>query len=361
MTRKFNFNPGPATLPLSVLEKVHSEFLDYQGKGMSIVEISHRSPDFDAILKQTKKNILDILELSDNYEIVFLGGGASLQFAMIPMNFLGEDQCADYINTGAWSQKAIKEAKLFGKVNVVASSESDNFKHIPTALNLSSEARYLHITSNNTIFGTQWQTFPDSGQVPMLVDMSSDIFSRRLDAGKFAMIYAGAQKNAGPAGVTIVIIRKDMLERVVTRKIPTMLSYKTHIDKDSTFNTPPVFAVYMIQLVTEWIKEMGGLGKVEEINRQKSSLLYQTIDSMPKFYQAVVTDPQSRSHMNVTLRLPSEELEKKFIAAAAAKDFHGLKGHRSVGGIRVSMYNALPLEGIEKLTQFMKEFAANNK
>ena len=361
MTRKFNFNPGPATLPLSVLEKVHGEFLDYQGKGMSIVEISHRSPEFDAILKKTKDNIREILELSENYEIIFIGGGASLQFAMIPMNFLAEDQSADYIDTGSWSQKAIKEAKLFGKVNIVASSENENFKHIPTALNLSSEARYLHITSNNTIFGTQWQSFPDSGQVPMLVDMSSDIFSRRFDAKKFAMIYAGAQKNAGPAGVTIVILRKDMLDRVATRKIPTMLKYKTHVDKDSTFNTPPVFAVYMVQLVTEWIKEMGGLGKIEEINRKKSALLYQTMDNMPEFYKTVVTDPQSRSHMNVTLRLPSEELEKKFIAEAASKNFHGLKGHRSVGGIRVSMYNALPMEGIEKLTEFMKEFAASNK
>ena len=360
MVRKFNFNPGPATLPLSVLEKVQAEFLDFKNAGMSIVEISHRSKEFEALLEHAKATLKEIMGIPDTHDTIFVGGGASLQFAMIPMNFLGENECADYVNTGEWSQRAIKEARAFGKVNLAACSEADKFSYIPNQFNFSPEARYLHITSNNTIFGTQWPSFPEAGQVPMFVDMSSDFLSRRLDVNKFSLIYAGAQKNAGPAGVTIIILRKDMLGRVVSRKIPTMLQYKTHLENNSLYNTPPVFAIYMCSLVFDWIKEIGGLEKVEEINEKKARLLYDTIDGMPEYYKGTV-QKESRSRMNVTFRLPSEELEKKFVSEASKLNLHGLKGHRSVGGIRVSMYNALPLEGIEKLTAFMKEFAATNK
>lgn len=360
MVRKFNFNPGPATLPLSVLQKIQAEFIDYHGIGMSIVEMSHRSKEFEAILQHTKQNLRDILGIPETHEIIFLGGGASLQFAMVPMNFLGKDQTADYVNTGEWAKRAIKEAKLFGKVNLAGDTEVANFTYLPSELKFLPEARYVHITSNNTIYGTQWPGYPETGQVPLFVDMSSDFMSRRVDVSKCALIYAGAQKNAGPAGVTIIIIRKDMLSRVVAREIPTMMQYKIHVENNSLYNTPPTFAVYMVDLVTDWIKEMGGLKKVEEVNNQKAKLIYDTIDSMPDFYKGTVKK-EHRSKMNITFRLPSEDLENKFCKEAEAKNFYGLKGHRSVGGMRASVYNAFPLEGAEKLCQFMKEFAIKNK
>ncbi|NUM33556.1 MAG: 3-phosphoserine/phosphohydroxythreonine transaminase [Candidatus Brocadiae bacterium] len=361
MVRKFNFNPGPGVLPFSVLQKVQAEFTDYRGVGMSIVEMSHRSKEFEAILAHVKQNFKDILGIPEGYEIIFVGGGASLQFAMIPMNFLGKDQVADYVNTGEWARRAIKEAKLFGKVHVAGDTESDNYTHLPSELVFSSNAQYLHLTSNNTIFGTQWPSYPETGNVPLIVDMSSDFMSRKVDVKKYAMIYAGAQKNIGPAGVTAVIIRKDMLDKVVNREIPTMMQYKTHVENNSLYNTPPVFSIYMVDLVTEWIKEMGGLQKIEEMNDKKAKMIYDIMDSMPDFYKGTVTQKEHRSKMNITFRLPSEDLEKKFEKEATAKNLFGLKGHRSVGGMRASVYNAFPIEGVEELCKFMKEFAANNR
>jgi len=354
--RKFNFNPGPATLPLSVLETVQKNIVELGNSGMSVLEISHRGKEYTPIHESTKALFHEVFGVPDTYEILFLGGGASLQFCMLPMNFL-KDRTADYIDTGEWSKKAIKEARLQGSVNVAASTDGMNFNRLPypEEIKLSENPAYVHITSNNTIFGTQWPAYPEVGNRPLVVDMSSDIMCRPVDVSKFHMIYAGAQKNLGPAGLTIVILRKDWLAEA-RQDIPTMLAYKTHVDKDSLFNTPPVFQIYVVGLVIQWIKDQGGLVEVEKINRKKTELLYGTMDSMADFYRGTVTDKEHRSWMNVTLRLPSEEMEAEFIKEAASRDLHGLKGHRSVGGIRVSMYNAMPLEGIECLTDFMKEF-----
>ncbi|OGL45770.1 MAG: phosphoserine transaminase [Candidatus Schekmanbacteria bacterium RBG_13_48_7] len=356
-TRKYNFNPGPATLPFESLQEAQKELLDYHGAGMSILEISHRSKEFEAILAETKSLMRKIMGIPDTYEILFLGGGASLQFTMVPMNFLTKDKKADYIITGSWSKKAHKEAKLFGQANVAATTEVDGkFRRIPkqSELKLDPGAEYVHLTSNNTIFGTQFQTFPNIGTKPLFADMSSDILSRRVDVTKFGMIYAGAQKNLGPAGVTVIILRKDLVSKIGAN-IPTLLDYRTHIEKDSLYNTPPVFPIYIMKLVLKWVDKQGGVDAVEKINNQKAEILYGSIDKYKDFYRSTV-DTDSRSKMNVTFRLPSEELEKEFIDKGAANNFHGLKGHRSVGGIRVSMYNALPLEGIQKLTEFMKKF-----
>ncbi len=356
MGRVHNFNPGPSAIPLPALQTAQKELLDYNGLGLSVLEMSHRSKDFDAILAETKKSLTNLLQIPENYSIIFLGGGASLQFAMLPMNFLAQDQCADYINTGAWSAKAISEAKLFGKVNIAVTSEEAKYTFIPSPeqLKLDPSAQYVHLTSNNTIFGTQWHYYPDTGSVPLVVDMSSDILSRSFDIKKIAMIYAGAQKNIGPAGVTLVIIRNDMLEKVKAG-IPKILNYKTHTDKDSTYNTPPVFNVYMIHLFLKWIESIGGLAAMEKINREKKDIIYSVIDGSDGFYKGTVRE-DSRSWMNATLRLSSEELEATFVTDAKANGFIGLKGHRSVGGIRVSMYNGVPLEAVEKLAEFMKEF-----
>ncbi len=358
--RIYNFNPGPATLPLSALEKAQKEFLDYRNAGMSVTEISHRSKEFDAILEETKNLLHEIMEIPQNYKTIFLQGGASLQFAMVPMNFLPPGKSADYVVTGSWAKKAIKEAQIIGKVNVAASTESDGFRRMPkeNEITLDPNAIYVHITSNETISGTQWAQYPDTGQVPLIADMSSDILSRKIDVNRFALIYAGAQKNLGPAGVTVVIIRDDLIEKCPD-SLPTLLNYKTHVSKNSLYNTPPVFAIYMVKLVLDWIKAEGGMEKIEERNMKKAKLLYGILDQYPRYYKSAV-DLDSRSIMNVTLRMSSEELEKKFISEAAKKGFHGLKGHRSVGGIRVSMYNAMPLEGIEKLVEFMEEFLKKN-
>jgi len=359
MVRKFNFNPGPATLPYSVLEKAHSEFLDFKNSGMSLMEMSHRSKNFDAILENTKNNLRTILSVPEDYEIIFMGGGASTQFAMIPMNFLGADQTADYVNTGVWSTRAIKEGKLFGKVNIAASSEETKFDRIPTEFNFSENATYVHITTNNTIYGTQYKTFPNVGNVPLLADASSDFMSTKIDISKFSIMYAGAQKNAGPAGVTVIIIKKSMLDRVVDRPIPTMLKYSTHVSKNSLYNTPPVYPIYMVGLVAEWILEQGGIEKIQAMNEAKAKLVYDVMDEMGDYYHGTV-QKDSRSLMNIPFRLSSEDLEKKFLAESAEKNLHGLKGHRDVGGIRASIYNAMPIEGVEALATFMKEFAAAN-
>lgn len=358
--RVYNFNPGPATLPLEVLEIVQQELLDYRGSGMSILESSHRAPEYDEINNQAMALARELFGLGDNYKVLFMTGGASTQFALIPMNFIGDGQIGAYVDTGSWSSKAIKEAALYGKSEVVGSSKADNFNYIPDVsdIKVPDDAAYLHITSNNTIFGTQYHEFPNPGKTPMIVDMSSDIASRKMDYSQFAMIYAGAQKNIGPAGVTLVIIRDDMLERCPDN-IPTMFNYTTHAGKNSLYNTPPCFGVYIMKLVFEWVKKQGGLSGVEKINRQKKDIIYNLIDAHPDYFKGTVKK-DSRSWMNLTMRLPNEDLEKKFIAEAKSAGFVGLKGHRSVGGIRISMYNALPLEGAQKLGEFMESFRKAN-
>ncbi len=362
MGRKMNFNPGPSALPLSVLEKVRDEFLDFHGTGMSIVEISHRSKEFEATLALAKSNLRKVMSIPDTHEIIFLGGGASLQFDMVPMNFLGDNQIADYIVTGEWAQRAEKEARFFGKTNIAASSEKDKFTYIPKECKLTPNANYVHITTNNTIYGSQWklENIPNVGNVPLIADMSSDFMSRPVDISKYSLIYAGAQKNIGPAGVTMVIICKKFLEKVVTcRKIPTMLQYKLHVDKDSLYNTPPVFAIYMLALVTDWAIQQGGIDKIQEINTKKAELLYNTIDSIPDFYKGMV-EKDSRSQMNITFRVPTDELEEKFAAESKARGLIGLRGHRAIGGLRASLYNAVTLEAVQALCEFMKEFAQKN-
>ncbi|MFW5988761.1 MAG: 3-phosphoserine/phosphohydroxythreonine transaminase [Desulfosudaceae bacterium] len=353
--RIYNFNPGPAALPLPVLEEVQQSFLDFKGTGMSITEISHRSPAFDEVINDAITRTKRLLGLGDNYEVLFVQGGASLQFAMIPLNFLTSGRSADYVNTGTWSSKAIKEAEILRKpYRVPASSEDKNFSYIPENINFDDKATYVHLTSNNTIKGTQWAAFPDTSGVPLVCDMSSDIMCRPLEIDRFGLIYAGAQKNIGPAGVCMVIIRKDMLD-LVEEDLPTMLKYTTYAEKNSLYNTPPCFTIYTIQLVLQWLEEtIGGLAAMEEINLKKASLLYDLMDA-GNFYTATA-EPGSRSLMNVTFRLPSEELEKKFIEEAASQDLGGLKGHRSVGGCRASIYNAVPLKAVEVLVDFMKDF-----
>ena len=357
--RIYNFNAGPAALPLAVLEEVQAEFLDYHGSGMSICEVSHRSKWFDDVINDAVARARRLLGLDDRYRVLFVQGGASMQFAMIPMNFLAQGDKADYVNTGTWSTKAIKEAQIQGKtIRVAASSEDRNFCYIPKNITFSPDAVYTHITSNNTIKGTQWAEFPDTGGVPLVADMSSDMLSRPIPVERFGLIYAGAQKNIGPAGVCLVIIRDDLLART-PKTLPTMLRYDTYADKNSMYNTPPCFTVYIIQLVLKWLEEtIGGLARMDEINRQKAKLLYQAID-LGDFYRGTA-DADSRSLMNVTFRLPSEELEKKFVAEALAHGLGGLKGHRSVGGCRASIYNATGLDAIETLVDFMKDFEKRN-
>jgi len=357
--RIYNFNAGPAALPFSVLEEIKDSFLDYDGCGMSITEISHRSKWFDDIINDAIARTKRLLKLDDRFQVLFIQGGASTQFCMIPMNFLGEGKKADYINTGTWSTKAITEALIQGrKVNVAASSEDKNFSYIPRSFNLTPDAAYCHITSNNTIKGTQWASFPETNGVPIVSDMSSDIVSRPLGVDKFGLIYAGAQKNIGPAGVCMVIIREDMLG-MVPDELPTMLKYTTYALKNSMYNTPPCFAIYTIQLVMKWLEEeIGGLDKMEEINIQKAGLLYDYIDSSD-FYKGT-TETESRSLMNVTFRLPDETLEKSFVAEALENGMGGLKGHRSVGGCRASIYNATTLEAVETLVDFMRNFEKTN-
>ncbi|HHS13620.1 MAG TPA: 3-phosphoserine/phosphohydroxythreonine transaminase [bacterium] len=360
MARIWNFNPGPSTLPLSALEKARADIPDFQGTGMAVMELSHRSKEFAAVHEQTKSLLKSLFGIPDNFHILFLQGGASLQFAMVPMNLLKQGRSADYIVTGSWSKKAIKEAKIVGSARLAGSSEENQFNRIPSpdSLDLDSEAVYVHITSNNTIAGTQWSRFPETGNVPIVADMSSDILSRRIDLAPFGLIYAGAQKNLGPSGVTVVLIRDDLLAQC-RDDIPTLLRYQTHVEKDSMFNTPPTYSIYFMKLVLEWVKEKGGLDAIEKENNAKAELLYGTMDKYPEFFKGTV-ETDSRSRMNATFRLPTEEFEAAFISEAKSAGFGGLKGHRSVGGIRVSMYNAMPLKGIEELTRFMEDFHKKN-
>ncbi len=357
--RIYNFNPGPAVLPLPVLEQIRDELLDFNGSGMSIMEVSHRSQWFNDVMDDAVARVKRLLDLDDRFHVLFLQGGASMQFCMIPMNLALDGKPADYIDTGTWSTKAIKEARIQGKdVRVIAASDDAEYTYIPTDFEVDPDACYLHFTSNNTIRGTQWQEFPRSGEVPLIADMSSDIFSRPLDPRPFGMIYAGAQKNAGPSGVTLVIVRQDMLQRIPD-DLPTMLKYSTFVAKDSRFNTPPTMNIYVVGLVLKWLEEtVGGLAKMEEINHHKAGLLYDYLDSQDFYRPTARAD--SRSLMNVTFRLPSENLEQRFIAEALEAGLGGLKGHRSVGGCRASIYNAMPVAGVEALVAFMKGFVAKN-
>ncbi|WP_234573238.1 3-phosphoserine/phosphohydroxythreonine transaminase [Rhodohalobacter sp. 614A] len=358
MKRVHNFSAGPATLPLSVLEKAQSELANYKEKGASIVEMSHRSPEYSEINEQAIQRLKTILGADDDWEVLFLQGGASTQFLMAPYNFLSEGQTADYIDTGAWSSKAIKEAKPFGNVHIPFSGKEINYTRIPSndELTSSDDAVYTHITSNNTIFGTQFQEEPETNGSLLICDASSDFLSRPIDLDKYAMIYAGAQKNLGPAGVTVVMIRKSFMKNQKSEGIPTILNYQTHLDK--IFNTPPVFAVYLVNYVLEWILEEGGISHFEELNTKKAGLLYSELDK-DDFYRGTVEE-DSRSKMNVTFRLQNEDLEKTFLSEAAGNDLVALKGHRSVGGIRASIYNACELESVEALVSFMQEFREKN-
>ncbi|WP_201319188.1 3-phosphoserine/phosphohydroxythreonine transaminase [Paenibacillus sp. EPM92] len=358
--RAYNFNAGPAALPLEVLRRAQEEFVEYQGIGMSIMEISHRSAQYEKLNEDTQSLLKELFSIPDGYKTLFLQGGASTQFAMIPMNFLKAGQTAYYVHTGAWASKAIKEAKLIGETAIAASSEADNFTRIPdlSGLQLGDHAAYLHITSNETIGGAQFVQYPDTGSVPLIGDMSSDILCRPVDVSKFAMIYAGAQKNLGPSGVTVVILREDLLQDT-PKGIPTMLRYDTHTKGNSLYNTPPVYSVYMVNLVLQWIKENGGVAAMEKRNREKTSLIYQAIDQSGGFYRGVV-QPEYRSLMNITFRMENEELEKKFVKESEQHGFVGLKGHRDVGGLRASTYNAVSFEACEALASFMADFQKRN-
>jgi phosphoserine aminotransferase len=356
-----NFNAGPAILPKPVLEQAQRELLDYQGRGMSIMEMSHRSKEYEAINAEAEAAFKRLLGLAgDDYRVLFLQGGASSQFAMVPLNFLPAGASADYLVTGAWAEKAIEEAGKLGQAREAASTRAGGFRRIPghDEIQLSDAPAYVHITSNETIQGTQWHTWPDVGDRPLVADMSSDILSRPLDAARFALIYAGAQKNLGPAGVTVVLIRQSWLKSA-NQGLPTMFSYATHAKNNSLYNTPPVFAVYMLNLVLEWIEDCGGLEAIGERNRHKAATLYAAIDDSGGFYRGHA-EAGSRSLMNVTFRLPSEDLEKKFVSEAAGAGMVGLAGHRSVGGIRASIYNAMSQEGCAALASFMGEFARRN-
>ncbi|HCE45846.1 MAG TPA: 3-phosphoserine/phosphohydroxythreonine transaminase [Lentisphaeria bacterium] len=356
--RVFNFSAGPAMLPTEVMEHAAREFSDYHKTGCGIMELTHRGGEFTEVIEAAEKNIRTLMGIGDEHAVLFIQGGASLQFAMIPMNLHVPGTAMEYADTGAWSSAAIKEAKLFGDVKVVCSSKDTNYNKIPDIRHwkLDPKASYLHITSNNTIFGTQYHSFPET-KIPLLADMSSDFMSRVVDVGQFDLIYAGAQKNIGPSGVAVVIIKKELVKRTPANT-PTMLKYATYIDNKSLYNTPPTFAIYMIRLVTDWMIKKGGLAAIEKINDTKSEALYETIEE-GDFYKNPV-EPASRSKMNVVFRLPTEVLEEKFVKEAKAKGLIGLKGHRSVGGIRASIYNAMPLEGVEKLIDFMNEFEKNN-
>jgi len=357
--RIHNFAAGPAILPLPVLEEAQRDLIALPGVGMSVMEISHRSKTFEDIIGAAEADMRTLAGIPSNYKVVFLQGGASLQFSMVPMNLLSSGMTADYIITGDWSKKAMKEAKRVGATHVAASTEDANFKRIPKQheLKLTPGAAYVHMTSNNTIHGTQWQWMPDPGNAPLVCDASSDILSRPIDIAKHGLIYAGAQKNLGPSGVTVVIVREDLLARS-SESLATMLNLKTQADNGSMYNTPPTFGIYILRLVMKWLIGLGGLKAIRDINERKAALLYAELDRTA-FWQPHA-DTDSRSRMNVTFRLPNEALESKFTKEATAAGLDGLKGHRSVGGIRASIYNAFPEDGVKALVEFMKEFERKN-
>jgi phosphoserine aminotransferase len=360
--RAINFNAGPAGLPLPALERARDELIDFQGSGMSIMEHSHRGKEYEGVHNEAVALLTELLAIPATHTVMFLQGGASLQFAMVPMNFLPKDGSADYIITGTWSEKALEEAKIVGTPRVAATTitADKRYTRIPRAseLNLDPRAAYVHLTSNNTIFGTQWSEFPATGDVPLFADMSSDFLWRPVDVSRFGLIYAGAQKNLGPSGVLVAILRKDLLERQ-RKDIPRILRYSTHAENNSLYNTPPTFAIYLMRNVLLWLKSIGGLKEMEARNRKKAELLYGALDRMSGFYRAPV-EKDSRSVMNIVFRLPSEALEEKFVAEAKQQRMVGLKGHRSAGGIRVSAYNAVSVGDIETLVSFMDAFARAN-
>lgn len=356
MTKIHNFSAGPAILPQSAIDASIEALKNFSGTGLSLIEVSHRSKEYEAVVEEACQLVRDILKLSDEYAVLFLQGGASTQFDMIPMNLLDEGETAAYVNTGVWASRAIKEAKIFGNVNVLASSEEKNFNYIPKNYSIPTDVKYFHCTSNNTIYGTEMFEFPKT-DVPLICDMSSDIFSRPFDASQFDMIYAGAQKNMGPAGTTLVIIKKDLVGKA-KRKVPTMLDYKPHVENGSMYNTPSVFAIFVCMHTLRWIKEMG-LEAMEIRNKAKADLLYAEIDRNPLFEGTVAKEDRSR--MNVNFVTTNKEHEAEFLKLCDSKYLSGLKGHRSVGGLRASLYNALPIESVQVLVDTMKEFEASKK
>ncbi len=360
MSTVLNFNAGPAMLPPAVLEKVQAELRDYHGRGMSIMEMSHRSKEFEAVNSEAEATIKRLLGLGDGYRAIFMQGGASSQFATVPMNFLPAGATADYLVTGSWGEKAIEEATALGQVNLAASTKADNYRRVPRAdeISLSPQSAYVHFTTNETIQGVQWHAFPEVGDRPLVADMSSDILSRPFDASKFSLIYAGAQKNLGPAGVTVVLLRESWLE-TANKKVPTMFKYATHVKNNSLYNTPPSFGVYTLGLVVKWIEELGGLTGMAKRNEQKAEALYSAIDQSGGYYKGHA-DKDARSLMNVTFRLPTEALEKQFVTESQAAGMVGLGGHRSVGGIRASIYNAVDINACQTLAAFMNDFAKKN-
>jgi phosphoserine aminotransferase len=358
--RIYNFSAGPAVLPEEVLKEAQENLMALPGTGMSVLEISHRSKAYEKIIRTTEQDIKTLLGIKDNHEVLFLQGGGTLQFSMVALNLLTDKKKADYILTGVWAKKAYKEAKREGTISVAASTESENFTRIPKQeeLRLDPEADYVHYTSNNTIYGTEFKYVPEVGNVPLVCDMSSNYLSKPVDVDKFALIYGGVQKNIGPAGLSMAIIRKDMLERSQDT-LHTYLNYKIHAENGSMYNTPNCFAIYIVGLVAKWLIKNGGLAEMEKRNIEKGAILYNYMDSSDGFYRGTA-QKDSRSLMNVTFRLPSEELEKKLISEATQAGFDGLKGHRSVGGLRASIYNAFPKKGVEDLVEFLKDFKAKN-
>ncbi len=359
MDRVYNFSAGPSMLPLEVLEQAQKEMLCYGNSGMSVMEMSHRSKDFEEIIETAEADLRELMNIPDNYKVLFLQGGGHTQFAMVPLNLFRNSKKCDLVNTGQWSKKAMAEAKRYGTVNLVASSEDKTFTYIPKLdpAKFDPEADYFYITLNNTIYGTRWTKLPETGNVPLVADASSNILSEEIDVSKFGLIFAGAQKNVGPAGVTIVIIREDLIGHALDFT-PTMLDYETHAKENSLYNTPPTYAIYVAGLTFKWLKKLGGVKAMEKINREKAAILYDFLDNSKLFKGTVV--PEDRSLMNVPFVLPSEELNEKFIALAKSKGFVNLKGHRTVGGMRASIYNAMPVEGVKKLVELMAQFEKDN-
>jgi phosphoserine aminotransferase len=352
MSKVHNFSAGPAILPQSAIDASVEALKNFAGTGLSLLEVSHRGKEFVAVMDEAVAMVKELFNVPEGYSVIFVGGGASLQFSMVPFNLLGDNETAAYVNTGVWASKAIKEAQLFGNVNVIASSEDKNFSYVPKGYTIPTDAKYLHITSNNTIYGTQMQEFPES-PINVVCDMSSDIFSRPIDVSKFALIYAGAQKNMGPAGVTLVIVKDEILGKV-ERKIPTMLKYSTHIKEGSMFNTPPVFPIFVSLHTMKWVKEMGGVAAMEKRNTEKADTLYTEIERNPLFEGTCAVE--DRSKMNVTFVLKDSSLEEEFLALCKQNKLSGLKGHRSVGGFRASLYNALELDSVKALVDTMQQF-----
>jgi len=359
MKRVYNFSAGPAVLPESILKKAADEMLDYKGSGISVMEHSHRGKEFTQIIETAEASLRQIMNIPKNYKVLFLQGGASLQFAMVPLNLMNKNKKADYVHTGQWSKKAIAEAKKYGDINVVASSEEDNFSYIPELdpSKFSCDADYFYIVTNNTIYGTAYKDIPDTAGVPLVADMSSNILSDEIDVSRFGIIFAGAQKNIGPAGVTIVIIREDLVGKAKDN-VPALLNYKTQVDSNSLYNTPPCYSIYIAGLVFEWIKEKGGLKEIKKLNLEKASILYDYLDKSKLFRSPV--QKESRSIMNIPFVTGNKDLDGKFIKQAAVQGLKTLKGHRTVGGMRASMYNAMPMEGVKTLIKFMAEFENDN-